>query len=129
MATPEYTTRCEDQVQVCWCIHISGGVQMEVHFSIMPCEPDRLRLWGTQPSKAPGGHCAWSPLDKPSCSHRRPELPLAGDRRKLHHVVMEVGSSTKTLRLLNEYTVRHPPISKPVLLCAVHACKTWSMMR
>ena len=39
----------------------------------------------------------------------RTELPLAGDRRKVHHVVLEVAatSGAKTLRLLNEYTVSH----------------------
>ncbi len=38
---------------------------------------------------------------------RRTELPLAGDRRNVHHVVLEIActSGTKTLRLLNEYTV------------------------
>ena len=38
----------------------------------------------------------------------RVELPLAGERRRLHHVVLEVldGGNSKTLRLLNEYTVR-----------------------
>lgn len=42
----------------------------------------------------------------------RDELPLAGERRLLHHVVLEVldGGNSKTLRLLNEYTVRLTPL-------------------
>ena len=58
-------------------------------------------------------------------ANRRKDLRLAGDRRTVHHVVLEVctSSGAKTLRLLNEYTVnrwiatatcltehRHPPV-------------------